>query len=49
MMCDLKMVMFRSNYELLKARGSNIHVCHSGVLKSIVYEKEPVAYQTSAI
>ena len=33
-MCDLKMFMFRSNYELHKTRGSNIFVRHSGVLKA---------------
>ena len=33
MMRDLKISMFRSNYELHKASGSNIFVCHSGVLK----------------
>ena len=36
MICDLKMFMSRSNYELHKARGSNIFVCHSGVLKNTV-------------
>ena len=42
MMCDLKMFVFRSNYEQHKASGSNIFVFHSGVLKITVKEKDPV-------
>ena len=41
-MCDLKMFMSCSNYDLLQTREWNVFVCHSGVLKSTVYEKNPV-------
>ena len=36
MMRDLKVFMFRSNFEMHKARVSNIFDYHTGILKSTV-------------
>ena len=41
MACNSKMVMFFSNYELFLTRNSNVFVCHPGVSKSTIYEKDP--------
>ena len=39
---NLKMFMHCGNHELFEVRGSNDFVCHSGVSKNTIYEKDPV-------